>query len=191
MAMTDFQRMKVGKMFDVFDLDGDGMLQEADYTRRARSFAQERGWTEESPEYREQLDFTLSDWRTMQQAADGDGDGRVTRDEFVGFADRMLGDPAARERYADEDAALVFKAMDTDGDGRITAEEYQIYLRVYDLEPANADYFFERMDQDGDGFITRDEFLQAMKEFLFSEEFEAPGNFLFGPLDQRLDRVRS
>ncbi len=190
MPLTDFQRIKLGKMFDVFDINHDGRLEEEDYTRRAHSFARERGWTEDSPEYQEHLDFTLADWRNLQQSADADSDGQVTRDEFLDFADQMLSDPFALEEYAYHDAELVFKAMDADGDGKITAEEYKMYLRVYDLNDAYAHYFFERMDADGDGFITREELIQALQEFLFSENFEAPGNFLFGPLDLRLDRAR-
>jgi Ca2+-binding EF-hand superfamily protein len=190
MPLTEFQQLKLCKMFEVFDLNGDGKLKEEDFVRRSRAFARERGWTEESPEYREQMDFSLADWRNLQQAADTDDDGCVTRDEFLGYAALMLADPEALEQYAYHDAALIFKAMDADGDGRITIDEYRRYLRIYEVDDSAAHYFFEWMDTDRDGCITRDEIMRALSEFLLSEDLEAPGNFLFGPLDQRIDRAR-
>lgn len=187
MPLTDFQRTKLARMFDVYDTNGDGRVEQQDFTRRAHQFAQQRGWTEESPDFREQLDFTLADWYNLQQA-DEDGDGAVTREEFLSFADLMLADPDALEQYAYKDADLIFRAMDADNDGRITANEYEQYLRVYDLEGENAHYFFRMIDNDSDGFVTRDEITRALKEFLFSDDASAPGNFLYGRLDERLIR---
>ena len=189
MPLTDFQRQKLTRMFDVYDIDGDGRLQEQDFTRRAHLFAQQRGWDDESADFREQLDFTLADWQNLQQNTDADGDGAVTREEFLGFADQMLADPDALEQYAYQDADLIFRAMDSDKDGRITAEEYEMYLRVYRIDGKNAHDFFRRIDTDGDGFVSRDEITRALKEFLFSDDRNAPGNFLYGRLDERLKRV--
>ena len=189
MPMSDFQRMKIARLFDVFDLNGDGYLEEEDFTRRAHQFAEERGWSFDSHDYREQLEFTREDWNNLREATDSDRDGRVTRDEFLVFAAGMLEDPAALDQYAYADADLIFRAMDADGDGKITADEYRMYLRVYHIDGAHARPLFERLDTDGDGFVTRDEILQALKEYLFSEDFEAPGNFLYGPISERLDRV--
>jgi Ca2+-binding EF-hand superfamily protein len=187
--MSDFQRIKLARMFDVLDLNGDGYLEEEDFTRRAHQFAEERGWSWDSRDYREQLDFTRGDWHHLQQSTDADRDGRVTRDEFLGFADAMLADPDALEQYAYADADLIFRAMDSDDDGRITADEYRMYLRVYHIDGAHARPLFERLDTDGDGFVTRDEILLALKDYLFSDDYEAPGNFLFGPISERLERV--
>src|SRR5688572_1427512 len=118
MSLSDFQQMKMGRMFDVYDLNADGRIEEDDFTRRAHSFAKERGWDEESPGFREQIEFTRADWHNLQQAADSDGDGSVTRDEFLAFAQHMLSDSAALEQYAYQDADLIFRAMDSDADGR-------------------------------------------------------------------------
>jgi Ca2+-binding EF-hand superfamily protein len=188
MSLSDFQQMKMGRMFDIYDLNADGRIEESDFTRRAHSFARERGWDEESPRFREQLDFTLADWQNLQQAADSDGDGSVTRDEFLDFAQVMLNDSEALEQYAYMDADLIFRAMDSDGDGRITADEYGMYLRAYRIDDSMGADFFDQIDRDRDGFVTRDEILGALKDFLFSDDTSAPGNYLFGPLDMRIGR---
>ena len=189
MPMSDFQRMKLARMFDVYDLNGDGFLEEEDFTRRAHQFAEERGWSNDSHDYREQLEFTRADWQNLREATDADRDGRVTRDEWLSFAEYMLADPDALDQYAYGDADMIFRAMDSDHDGKITADEYRMYLRVYHIDGVHARPLFERLDTDGDGFVTRDEILQALREYLFSDDFEAPGNFLYGPISERLDRV--
>lgn len=189
MALSDFQRFKLNRMFEVYDVDGDGCIEEEDFTRRAHLFAEERGWADDSAEFREHFAFTLADWQNLRGATDADGDGRVTRAEFLAFAEAMLGDAAALEQYAYQDADLIFRAMDADADDRITANEYKMFLRVYHIDPDHANYFFARLDRDSDGFVSREEIRQALQEYLFSDDLEAPGNYLYGPLSETLERV--
>jgi Ca2+-binding EF-hand superfamily protein len=182
MALSELQRKKIHRLFEVMDVDGDGFLEEVDFTRRADVFAEMRGWTEGSSQYRDHLDFTRDDWRSLRDFADRDGDGRVTRAEFVAFSEDLLSDLQAVEAYAYTDALLIFKAMDADDDGRITAGEYGAYLRTYGLDESAAAEFFRRVDLDRDGYITAWELVEAMRDFLLSSEPEAAGNYLYGPL---------
>lgn len=75
--------------------------------------------------------------------ADADGDGRLSRTEFVG---RRL------ERLS---------AADANGDGSVTREELQAVART--RMAARADARFDRMDADDDGAISRTEF-DAVRE---------------------------
>ena len=188
MPLSDFQRTKLARLFDVYDLNGDGLLEESDFTRRAHQFARERGWTEESSDFRELLDYTREDWVNLQLNTDADGDGAVTRDEFIGFADRRLTGEDAVDDYAYADAYLIFRAMDADHDGKITADEWKMFLRAHHIGCDSAHYFFQKIDNDEDGFVTRDEISRALKEFFFSNDIDAPGNCFYGRLDERLER---
>lgn len=182
MALSELQRKKMTRLFEVLDVNHDGFLEEADYTRRAEAFAGIRGWSDDSTQYREHLDFTREDWRSLRRFVDHDGDGWVTLEEFLAFAEMLVSDLQAVEAYAHTDALLLFKAMDADDDGRITAREYGGYLRVYDLDASLADDFFRRVDLDRDGFITGWELEEAMRDFLLSSDPEAAGNYLYGSL---------
>lgn len=182
MPLSVLQQKKMSRWFDVLDADGDGFLEEADFTRRAGVFARIRGWSPDSERYREHLEFTLQDWRGLRRFTDADRDGRVTREEFLAFAGDLLSDLQAVEAYAYTDALLLFKAMDADDDGRITAEEYRTFLREYGLDAAIADDFFRRVDLDRDGRISAWELEEAVRDFLLSSDPAAAGNHLYGPV---------
>ncbi len=183
MPLTPFQRRKLARMFSVYDLDHDGAIRRSDYTHRVEAIARLRGWTHHSPEYERNLRFALMEWEALCESADIDEDGQVSRDEFLRYAEIFLDDRDAVRSFARGDAQLLFDAMDVDGDNRITAEEYRAYLDVCGVDPSAADAFFAYADLDLDGMMTRVEMSHAVEEYLLSENPDAAGNFLFGPLE--------
>lgn len=183
MPLTPLRRRKLARMFAVLDLDGDGFVARTDYLRRVDAFARLRGWMEDTPEYQRNRNASLEEWQGLCHGADVDEDGRVSRDEFLRYADAYLADRDAVRAYARGDVQLLFDAMDTDGDGVITVDEYRGYLEVCGVETEAADTFFGHADLDRDGRITRAEMSHAMEEFLVSEDPRAGGNFLFGDLE--------
>lgn len=76
---------------------------------------------------------------------DGNGDGKITLDEFNFSVPRDLEDEIERRSRR-------FAVMDLDGDGRLTREEY--------LEFGNR--VLKAADRDGDGRITREEFAESV-----------------------------
>jgi Ca2+-binding EF-hand superfamily protein len=181
--LTPFQRRKLARMFSVLDVDGDGFVERADYTRRVEALARLRGWSQESPEYVRNLQHALDEWESLRESADADDDGHVTREEFLRYGDIFLDDREAVRSYARGDVQLLFDSLDTDGDGKVSAEEYSAYLQVCGVDASAAAAFFAHADLNEDGQITRTEMAHAIEEFLLSENPEAGGNFLFGPLE--------
>ena len=182
MPLTPLRRRKLSRMFAVLDLDGDGFVGRADFLRRVEAFARLRGWGADAPEYLRNRNASLEEWQGLCQGADVDDDGRVSRDEFLAYADTFLADRDAVRAYARGDVQLLFDAMDTDGDGVISTDEYRAYLEVCGVETDAADAFFLHAALDRDGRITRTEMSHAMEEFLVSDDPRAGGNFLFGDL---------
>jgi len=109
---------------EMIDADGDGLVQEAE----------------------------LAEWReTVFLAMDGDGDGALTRDEYMAVQLGRGADPDARgPRYAQmqEAKAAEFEVMDADGDG----------LVPLDVFTAHADAQFSKADTNGDGALNATEF---------------------------------
>jgi hypothetical protein len=71
---------------------------------------------------------------------------------------------------------------DQDGDGRLSQQEYVANLRSFNVNEAAANEAFRRLDQDGDGYLTQAELSRCVEEFFYSEDPEAPGNWLVGPI---------
>jgi Ca2+-binding EF-hand superfamily protein len=181
--LTPFQKRKLARMFAVLDIDRDGYLDRDDYVARVQRLAEVCGWAEDAPEYVRSLGFANDEWESLAESADGDGDGRVSLEEYLQYGDDFLDDRQAVQSYARGDAQLLFDAMDSDGDGRITVAEYRRYLEVCGADASGADSFFAHADLDEDGRISRREMAHAIEEFLLSEDPRAGGNFLFGPVN--------
>jgi Ca2+-binding EF-hand superfamily protein len=181
--LTPLRTRKIEKLFSTLDLNRDGIIDRGDFLRRVERFAELRGWTEESPQYRRNAAYSLEEWRNLRETADVDEDGTVTREEYLRFGEIFLEDRDAVRAYARGDIQLLFDAMDTDGDERVSAAEYREYLDVCGIDPAGADAFFAHADVNRDGRMTRAEMAHAFEEFLVSEDPAAGGNFLFGAID--------
>ncbi|MEU5159956.1 EF-hand domain-containing protein [Streptomyces sp. NPDC020875] len=98
------------------DLDGDGRITEEEY---ATAFTAGALVTPASFDgaYRPFLD-------ALMDVVDGDGDGRLTRDEQVRWTGALMGLPAT-------DAREVFGRLDTDGDGLIGRDDLLESIRAY------------------------------------------------------------
>lgn len=183
MPLTPLQKRKLTRMFEVLDVNDDGFVDRSDFTARVEAVARLSGWDERSREYVRNLDVALEEWRALCETVDTDQDGRVTLAEFLTWGNIFLDDRAAVRAWARGDVQLLFDSMDTDGDERITIQEYRTYLTVCGVDASAADAFFAHADLNEDGRVTRAEMSHAVEEFLVSENPEAGGNFLFGPLD--------
>lgn len=183
MPLTPFQKQKIRRLFTVLDVNRDGRVDRSDFLHRVESLARLRGWSEVSPEYVRNRHYVLEEWEAVRDSADLDDSGAVALDEYLRYAEIFLDDPEAVQAYARGDVQLLFDAMDTDGDDAITLDEYRAYLAACGVDESAAEVFFEHADRDRDGAITRDEMARAVEEFLTSEDPEAAGNFMFGPLE--------
>jgi len=182
MPLTPFQKHKIRRLFSVLDVNRDGRVDRNDYIRRVQALARIGGWTEGSPEYERNLHAVLQEWESVRDSADLDDNGAVTVEEYLRYADIFLDDRDAVRAYARGDVQLLFDAIDTDGDEAITVDEYRAYLQACGVDASAADVFFAHADLDQDGYITRREMSHAVEEFLISEDPNAAGNFMFGPL---------
>jgi collagen type III alpha len=83
---------------------------------------------------------------------DKNGDGKLSREEFVAKAAEPAADPpATRGEGRDGDPAEFFKRLDKDGDGKLNKEEAPERLRQ----------FFDRVDVNSDGKIDAAEFREV------------------------------
>lgn len=176
-AMTD---QKFSLLFYWFDQDRDGQLTQQDLQATAKVFAQVA--TDEDHTNVTAIHAAFEQWwQLLLKHADADGDGRVSRAEFVTAMDDVTA-PAHFESAVMAIADAVMRAADTSGDGVLSREEYVAMYRALGVSEEHSGPAFGMLDLDGNGVISHDEYRTAIVDFYLSTDPEAPGNYLLGPL---------
>lgn len=172
---SEFQRAKIAGVFTAMDADGDGFLDESDFTALADRWTAIRGNADQ-----ERLRaFMLGWWDTLLAASDLDRDAKVTLDDVLTVVDRLGTMPDAVTGTAD----AMFEAVDEDGDGRVTAAEYERMIEAWTGRPAGTAEVFPVLDANGDGHLSRAEFRRHWTEFWAGDDPSAPGTWVFGRFD--------
>lgn len=173
---------KFNIVFDWFDQGRDGYLTHDDFQQMAALFTALPGG--DAPENAQALRGAFEKWWGLLLAGgDTTGDGRLGREEFI---DVMKSSVTAPENF--EDAVITIadafmRIVDTGGNGSLSFDEY---VRMYEglgIDPAHSSDAFKRLDRDGDNAISYEEFRTAIVEFYLSDDENAPGNWLLGPLN--------
>ncbi|MEV5558015.1 EF-hand domain-containing protein [Nonomuraea wenchangensis] len=169
---SEFQRKKVGGVFRAMDVDGDGLLTQADFQALAHRWTAVAGSADP-----ERLAAVMTGWWPVLRAASRGDDG-VSLDEVLRVVDGLGGMTDAVSGTAD----VMFETIDLDGDGLISRSEYGVLIETWNGAPAGTDEIFPRLDLDGDGHLTRDEFRVHWTEFWAGDDPDAPGSYVFGAL---------
>ncbi|CAM5329680.1 calcium-binding protein [Streptomyces avidinii] len=168
MPELDAYAAKMAARFHTFDQDGDGHISRRDFRLMAERVAQSFDVTDRASALRESADRY---WEGMAGLADGNLDGRITREEFVGAALASLHqDPEAFARIALPWHRAVFAAADHDGDGLVTVDAVDLMLVSLGAEPDQARRVAAEHRADPAGLITEDEILDAVTAYYTTGE---------------------
>ncbi|POM25281.1 Calerythrin [Actinomadura rubteroloni] len=178
-----FVLAKFQASFRWLDDDGDGAFTEADHVEMGRRAASALGYPAGSEAEQEMIDAYLNIWRRLHAPLDADGDGRLTRDEFVTACTALVHDPELARRTLGELADAVLAVADRDGSGTIDLTEYTAFIHGHapGLPDDQIAAAFARLDLDGDGAIDHGELTRCVLDYYTGTDPDAPGNWLFGP----------
>jgi Ca2+-binding EF-hand superfamily protein len=197
--LTELKKRKLKKLFDLYDVDGSGFITEADYEKKAQSQAEVMGYQPGSLQYNIICSQFKTLWKDLQKEIDINNDGEITLEEFLQYKDKQLN---AKEGYrplwleqsgtktaqsyeqSAEDAIirltnLIFERLDADGSGEISRKEYKQGF-VVQQDESLSEGIFSKLDINGDGILSKEEVLQHVRDFFYSDDPEAPGNWLLG-----------
>jgi Ca2+-binding EF-hand superfamily protein len=180
--LSEFQKVKIAKMFTLYDTDGNGYIEATDFKLLVDRLAEDKGIDKESDEYRELHDAILGgDWGSLRQLADVDQDDRISLDEYYATMDKLLMQ-MPKAVIAGSFAKRIFDWTNADSNEEIDLGEFQSFIRHYGVPDEESAEAFARLDRDGDGHWTLSECIQDVQDFLYSENKDAPGNWLLGKL---------
>lgn len=173
---SDLQRRKVTRVFRAMDVNGDGLLEEADFVALTERWARIRDAAPGSPEHLRLIDIMMGWWRTLLATSRSAPRDKVSAADVLAVVDQLAGMP----HQVAATAMTMFEAIDEDGDGMISAAEYNRLIEGWTGRETNTDEIFGVLDSDGDGYLSRDEFRALWEEFWAGDDPAAPGTWVFG-----------
>lgn len=183
----DLQRRKADHYFSLLDEDESGAIDGEDFETHADRLAQVRSLTD--PAARAALHRrVLTWWEHLQTVADLDDNDQITHEEWIIYWEGLQasvergGDARSRALNSLAEAGRhTFDAMNTTDAGAVTEAEYRDWLLAWGVEDHRS-AAFQRLDRDDAGILSEDDLVQATREFYLSNDPDAPGNVLYGPL---------
>ena len=179
--LTQFQKRKLRRYFDFYDVDKNGYIERKDYLLFARRLANVRGWQEGSPRYEMLAGRYDAEWQVLSSFADTNADARVSLDEWYSYHDHIFYVDLKHRAGEGDIISTIFETLDANGDGFISETEFRTFYQIHDNSPDLATQMFHRLDLNGDGVLSRKEITRLYREFAHSNDPAALGNWFFGP----------
>lgn len=181
--MSALRQQKYHQWFLSADVDGDNVITRNDMIQFADRFFTHRGVRGDSSGAQRLRDQMEEFWVNVLAPFDHNGDGQVDADEVTAGCERALVNREDYSKQIEPITELYFQLTDGDGDGKIDLKEFQqVFMAVGRGSDADCAEVFRRLDTDGSGTLSRREFHRAVEDFFYSDDPNAPGNQLFGPL---------
>jgi Ca2+-binding EF-hand superfamily protein len=184
--VSDLAARKYAQTFELFDVSGDGYIQQDDCSALAERLITTFAGPGDAIKAKTVRDSYQQFWEGVSALADTDHDGRISREEYVAAMAAVAGGPPETfDEVIQPLQVAVFALCDTDGDGRIDAGEFQaMHTALGTGDDDSAIRALARLDTDGDGVLSVEELLRAARQFVLDESPDAPGNWLFGGVDE-------
>jgi Ca2+-binding EF-hand superfamily protein len=180
--MHPLLRSKLTLRFTLFDADRDGYVDANDFTEQARRMLMAAGIAADAPQAHRLHEEYERGWDRLCRQVGRDRDARLAVEEFIDAWNAVV------EAEGFDQVMLpiidnIMELMDTDGDDKLGQQEFTRWLTAYQVDEPDAVEAFRRLDRDGTGRIDRTELTAAFVEFYTGTDPDAPGAWLYGPLD--------
>ncbi|MFF8594841.1 EF-hand domain-containing protein [Streptomyces sp. NPDC015220] len=179
--MTALQDLKYGQWFRGADVDGDGFITRRDVRAMSERYIAARDAAPDSATARRLIEGMDGFWTNVIAPMDQDGDGKVDLREMTEGFRSVLTDPALYPQQIAPVTNCFFDLVDLNADGKIDQAEFQqMFDSVAGVPAEDCATVFAALDRDGSGGLDRAEFHQALTEFFYGNDPDAPANHLFG-----------
>ncbi|NET41711.1 EF-hand domain-containing protein [Okeania sp. SIO2B3] len=178
--LTELQTKKWIRLFQVYDANGNGVVEKEDFEAIFQNVAKARNLTQGTPEYDRLHGKFMEDWEHLRKDADKNNNGKVELAEWLEHGERRINNSDMYQTVIDL-ANQIFELLDLNGNGVISVEEYRTFFQSWRIPEELAVEVFPKLDLNGDGGITKDEFVVLVQQFHQSDDPDAPGNLFFGP----------
>ncbi len=176
---SELQQKKWANMFNMFDVNGDGKIEQTDFDQFHSRLYEMRGIGPGDAQFDELNGRFAGFSQALQQATNSKS---ITIADWLAFFTHVAASPEIYERVRPISEAI-FSLWDLNGDGHVSLQEYRKLCTVMRLDEKYADQIFAKLDLNQDKRITVDELITLSDEFFVGDDPDAPGNLFFGPLN--------
>ncbi len=160
--LSDFQRAKLERRFELLDTDGDGQITANDYDLAAANVCRAFDFAQDSPQYEKVHVLYLRLWVALSRRMDEQDSGRISREQFISSCAQVIVEAEeGYDRIIGPIALTIFDLIDADDSGTLDIEELATWFNAYGVCADDAERAFKAVD---------------------SDDPQAPGNLIFGPL---------
>lgn len=178
--LGDSQKRKFEHLFTRMDANGDGQIDASDLELIVTRVGEVRGPNADAS----RLAALSEKYRFMHQGmvamADTDKSGKVSKQEWVAYLDKVVNDQAMYAQVIGALTQLFHQLIDRNGDDKNDVEDYRAFLQVIRADASAADATFGKIDSDGDGELSLENLEVAMKDFFQNDGLGGPGTYFFG-----------
>jgi Ca2+-binding EF-hand superfamily protein len=178
--MSTATRPWYDRRFRLFDQDGNGVVNRADFALAAERICAALGLPPGAEHEREVHRAHQALWRTLCAAAGLHQAADLDRDRFAAAMADLTSSAAAFDAALCPPVLAVLDAADADADGRLDDREAQRVVCALGVSSANAADVVARLDLDGDGLLSVDELLAAYKNSAMSDDPHIEGSMFIG-----------
>jgi Ca2+-binding EF-hand superfamily protein len=183
--LSELRTRKLTKLFAMYDAQNQGVLRFSDFERIVHKLAGLRGWKPGEEKYERLNNKYAFRWITMQaeikQKANKNMDYKIHIDEWLRYHELAFQNETYQQEVTSI-AELIFDIIDLDESGNLDRQEWMVLFQVFNIPVVYLDETFDKIDRDHDGSISKEEFLPLLEEFYYSDDPNAAGNGIFGPI---------
>lgn len=179
----EFQRQKLSYFFNILDLNNNKSLELSDFWELSEKVRETLGFEAESTEHKRIADKATKLFHTLVKDVSTSEYQKISEDEWVQFFEKEvidLNDEEALDSYKELIFHFMFDFFDHNRDGFISMQEYEDFYKIFGIDITYLNKAFRMLDNSNVGKLSRYDLMDAVEDFLVSEDESVPGNWIFG-----------
>ncbi|XP_064645475.1 sarcoplasmic calcium-binding proteins I, III, and IV-like isoform X2 [Lineus longissimus] len=186
MGLSEFQKKKLGHVFDVFyDVNRDGRIDWNDFEDLIVRVSDINGWGKTGEKYNNGRKVLENVWGGLQKYADKNADKAVSKDEWLemwtGEVEKVKANKSLPEWQVNY-LNFFFDASDTSGDDIVDLDEYSKVYTKFGLTEDKCKTAFNKITDSGKCELNKELYRALWTEYLITDDQTNRANFLFGPI---------
>ncbi|MFD7463587.1 EF-hand domain-containing protein [Streptomyces tendae] len=173
MTPTSEATDRVQLVFSLFDADGNGYLEQADFDLMSDRVVAAVPAADDAVKERLNASFGRY-WDTLLTELDANGDGRISPEEFTS----VVLNPQRFDSAVDEFAEALAAMGDPEGDGLVARPEFVALMLAIGFERRNVDTLFDAFGPDEGDRIRVATWADGIRDYYRPEKSGIPGDHL-------------